>query len=94
LTASPGAFSAVWLALRSLLWAIFLAGFFARYLPWRVFGVARVPVDMYRAAHVVGVLCIGSVAALLAACIVEFARSGKGTLSPVDPPPHLVSRGL
>jgi len=33
-------------------------------------------------------------AALLAACIVEFARSGRGTLSPVDPPRHLVVRGL
>jgi protein-S-isoprenylcysteine O-methyltransferase Ste14 len=33
-------------------------------------------------------------AALLVACIVEFARSGRGTLSPVDPPTHLVVRGL
>ena len=32
--------------------------------------------------------------ALLAACIFEFARSGRGTLSPVDPPRHLVVRGL
>jgi len=31
---------------------------------------------------------------LLAACIVEFARSGRGTLSPADPPKHLVVRGL
>jgi protein-S-isoprenylcysteine O-methyltransferase Ste14 len=31
---------------------------------------------------------------LLAACIVEFARSGRGTLSPVDPPRRLVVRGL
>jgi protein-S-isoprenylcysteine O-methyltransferase Ste14 len=33
-------------------------------------------------------------AVLLGACIVEFARSGRGTLSPVDPPRHLVIRGL
>ena len=32
--------------------------------------------------------------ALLGACVVEFARSGRGTLSPVDPPRHLVVRGL
>src|SRR6266536_1042261 len=32
--------------------------------------------------------------ALLAACIFEFARSGRGTLSPVDAPRHLVVRGL
>lgn len=31
---------------------------------------------------------------LLATCIFEFARSGQGTLSPVDPPRHLVVRGL
>lgn len=31
---------------------------------------------------------------MLAACIVEFARSGHGTLSPVDPPRQLVVRGL
>jgi protein-S-isoprenylcysteine O-methyltransferase Ste14 len=34
------------------------------------------------------------VSRLLAACIFEFARSGQGTLSPVDPPRHLVIRGL
>jgi protein-S-isoprenylcysteine O-methyltransferase Ste14 len=33
-------------------------------------------------------------ALLLGACILEFARSGRGTLSPVDPPRHLVVRGL
>jgi len=32
--------------------------------------------------------------ALLVACIWEFARSGKGTLSPADPPKELVVQGL
>jgi protein-S-isoprenylcysteine O-methyltransferase Ste14 len=31
---------------------------------------------------------------LLAACIWEFARSGRGTLAPLDPPRELVVRGL
>ena len=31
---------------------------------------------------------------LLAACVWEFARTGRGTLSPVDPPRKLVVRGL
>jgi protein-S-isoprenylcysteine O-methyltransferase Ste14 len=31
---------------------------------------------------------------LLTACIVEFARTGRGTLSPMDPPRVLVVRGL
>jgi protein-S-isoprenylcysteine O-methyltransferase Ste14 len=39
-------------------------------------------------------VCIGVGVALLAACIFEFARSGRGTLSPVDAPRHLVVRGL
>jgi protein-S-isoprenylcysteine O-methyltransferase Ste14 len=30
----------------------------------------------------------------LGACVFEFARSGRGTLSPVDAPRHLVVRGL
>jgi protein-S-isoprenylcysteine O-methyltransferase Ste14 len=33
-------------------------------------------------------------ALLLAASVLEFARRGRGTLSPVDPPRHLVVRGL
>jgi len=41
----------------------------------------------------VGLLGIGLGAVLLAACVFEFARSGRGTLSPVDPPRHLVIRG-
>src|SRR4029434_3893922 len=32
--------------------------------------------------------------ALLVACIWEFARTGRATLSPLDPPRHLVVRGL
>jgi protein-S-isoprenylcysteine O-methyltransferase Ste14 len=38
--------------------------------------------------------CIGAGVVLLAMCIVEFARSGRGTLSPLDPPRDLVVRGL
>jgi protein-S-isoprenylcysteine O-methyltransferase Ste14 len=41
-----------------------------------------------------GLVCIGLGVLLLAVCIFEFARSGRGTLSPVDPPRHLVVRGL
>jgi len=46
------------------------------------------------AADVVGLLCIGLGVTLLGACIIEFARTGRGTLSPVDPPRRLVARGL
>jgi protein-S-isoprenylcysteine O-methyltransferase Ste14 len=94
MSANPGSWSSIWLALRSLLWTILFPGFFAGYVPWRFFGLGRTQVDMFRAVHLLGLLCIGLGAALLAACIFEFARSGRGTLSPVDPPRQLVVRGL
>jgi protein-S-isoprenylcysteine O-methyltransferase Ste14 len=87
------AWSSAWLTFRSLLWTILLPGFFAAYVPWRFFGLDRARV-LWRPVQLFGVVCIGLGAVLLAACIVEFARSGKGTLSPVDPPRHLVVRGL
>ena len=82
------------LALRSLLWTILLPGFFAGYLPWRFFGLGRARFGGFSAAPLLGLVAIVAGAVLLAICIVEFARSGRGTLSPVDPPRHLVVRGL
>jgi len=81
------------LAARSLLWAILLPGLFAGYVPWRYFGLRSVALDLHRPRHWVGLLGIGLGTVLLAACILEFARSGRGTLSPVDPPRALVVRG-
>jgi protein-S-isoprenylcysteine O-methyltransferase Ste14 len=82
------------LALRSLLWTLLLPGLFAGYLPWRFFGLSRVQLDLTNPAHIVGLLCIGAGTVLLGLCIWEFAHSGRGTLSPVDPPRELVVRGL
>ena len=84
----------MWLALRSLLWTILLPGVLAVYVPWRFLGLGRVRIDILRAHQLLGLVCIGAGAVLLAACIFEFARSGRGTLSPVDPPRELVVRGL
>ena len=39
-------------------------------------------------------MCIDVGTILLLTCIWEFARRGRGTLSPVDPPRHLVVSGL
>jgi protein-S-isoprenylcysteine O-methyltransferase Ste14 len=88
-----GGMSSAWLALRSLSWAILLPGIFAGYVPWRYFGVDRMPARL-GALQLIGLVCIAAGVLLLAACIVGFARRGKGTLSPVDPPRHLVVRGL
>ena len=82
----------IWLAIRSLAWALLLPGLFAGYFPWRYFGLSSVEVSFRNPVHLVGVLCIGLGAALLATCIWEFARTGRGTLAPVDPPRELVVR--
>ena len=84
----------MWLALRSLLWTILMPGVVAFYLPWRYFDVREVQLNVRAPVHVIGLLCIAVGAGLLGACIVEFARRGRGTLSPLDPPRMLVVRGL
>jgi protein-S-isoprenylcysteine O-methyltransferase Ste14 len=90
----PGLWSSTWLILRSLLWTILLPGFFAGYVPWRFFGLGRTWFNVHNAVQLLGLLCVSLGVVLLAGCIVEFARSGRGTLSPVDPPRRLVVRGL
>lgn len=82
------------LALRSALWTVLLPGVIAGYVPWRYFGVGRLHIDLTRPSDVLGLLCAGAGAAVLGACIREFARSGRGTLAPIDPPRELVVRGL
>jgi protein-S-isoprenylcysteine O-methyltransferase Ste14 len=86
--------SAAWLAVRSLMWTILFPGFVAGYVPWRFFGLGQIQLKGLSPISFLGLICIGLGVVLLAACIVEFARSGRGTLSPMDPPRHLVIRGL
>jgi protein-S-isoprenylcysteine O-methyltransferase Ste14 len=71
-----------------------LPGFLAGYVPWRFFGLAHVHLHLRNPVHLLGLVCNGLGVGLLVACIWEFARSGRGTLAPVDPPSHLVVRGL
>jgi protein-S-isoprenylcysteine O-methyltransferase Ste14 len=59
-----------------------------------VFGVAHVPIDLAAPRQLVGLVAVAVGVVLLIACIWEFAKSGRGTLSPVDPPRELVVRGL
>ena len=82
------------LALRSLLWTILLPGLFAGFLPWRYFGLGHVMIDWGSPRHLLGLAAIGIGAVLLGTCIWEFARRGRGTLAPVDPPTKLVVEGL
>ncbi|MEY2481716.1 MAG: hypothetical protein QOK24_244 [Verrucomicrobiota bacterium] len=86
--------SRAWLAVRSVFWTIVFPGFFAGYLPWRFFGLRSVVVEGRSPLHWIGLFLICWGAALLGVCIFEFARTGRGTLAPVDPPRVLVVRGL
>jgi protein-S-isoprenylcysteine O-methyltransferase Ste14 len=86
--------AAALLALRSLLWTVLLPGMVAGYVPWRYFGLSRDRINPSDPLHLLGLAAAACGAGLLAVCIFEFARSGRGTLSPVDPPRDLVVRGL
>jgi protein-S-isoprenylcysteine O-methyltransferase Ste14 len=86
--------SSIWLGLRSLLWTLACPGLVAGYLPWRYFGLVRSGFDLSDPLDLTGGACVIGGAALLGACIFEFAHSGHGTLSPLDPPRRLVVRGL
>jgi protein-S-isoprenylcysteine O-methyltransferase Ste14 len=83
-----------WLALRSIAWTLLVPGLFAGYVPWRYFGLRDVTLDLGNPGHLIGVVAVALGALLLLACILEFARRGKGTLSPLDPPRALVVQGL
>src|SRR5262245_58760871 len=86
--------SSAWLGVRSILWAALFPGLVAGYLPWRFFGLAQVHPTLRDPLHVTGLVCTSLGVGLLAACIWQFASSGRGTLAPVDPPRHLVVQGL
>lgn len=86
--------SSAWLAVRSLLWAIVVPGIVAGYVPWRFFGLRTIRIDPLNPVHLIAVLTIVAGAILLATCIVDFARHGRGTLAPIDAPRRLVVQGL
>jgi protein-S-isoprenylcysteine O-methyltransferase Ste14 len=84
----------VWLGIRSIAWTVLIPGLFAGYLPWRYFGLREARLSLQNPVRLLGLLGIGVGVVLLGTCIWEFARSGRGTLAPVDPPRELVVKGL
>lgn len=86
--------SRISLTLRSLFWTVLLPGVIAGYVPAMFFGLRPSRVDLSSSAALAGLSLVIVGGVLLIACIYEFARSGRGTLSPVDPPQELVVRGL
>lgn len=86
--------SSVWLGIRSIAWAALVPGLLAGYVPWRYFGLGQVDFSWLDPLDVLGLVFVGLGVGFLAICIWEFAHSGRGTLVPIDPPKHLVVRGL
>jgi protein-S-isoprenylcysteine O-methyltransferase Ste14 len=84
----------MWLMVRSALWAAVLPGLTVFFIPWRFFGAWSSALALTNRMHVTRLLFVAAGAFLLAACIWEFARRGRGTLSPLDPPRRLVVSGL
>lgn len=82
------------LIVRSLIWAAALPGLVAGFVPWYYFGVESSTFDPASVRHLAGGVVMVAGLVLLIACIVEFARRGRGTLSPLDPPRALVVHGL
>lgn len=88
----PGAVA--WLWIRSAFWMVLVPGSVTFTLPWLYFGLREAVVDWSRPDHLVAVVLIAAGATILIACIWEFARSGRGTLAPIDPPTELVIGGF
>lgn len=86
--------SSLWLAIRSLVWTAALPGMVAGFVPWRYFGLGGARISWRDPVQLLGLLLAAAGVGLLATCIWEFARRGRGTLAPVDPPRHLVVQGL
>ena len=83
------------LALRSLLFLILLPGTVAGYIPFRILrgsGQLFMP-PLSVSAVLAGGVGLAGVCVLLR-CVWDFFAAGRGTLAPIDPPRHLVVRGL
>jgi protein-S-isoprenylcysteine O-methyltransferase Ste14 len=81
------------LAFRAVLFTVLLPGTTLVWIPHMlaVRDAPRLELGVFRW---VGLPLVAVGAGVLLACIVDFARKGRGTLAPVDPPKNLVASGL
>jgi protein-S-isoprenylcysteine O-methyltransferase Ste14 len=81
------------LALRSIFFTVLLPGTVVVWIPRMILAgdSARPELASWRW---VGIPLMAAGTAVLVTCIVDFARKGRGTLAPVDPPRKLVAVGL
>lgn len=81
------------LLLRSVLFTILLPGTVAGYVPFRLI-LRGQDWPRWGPLQVVALLPAVLGLSILFRCIWDFARTGRGTLAPVDPPTTLVVKGL
>jgi protein-S-isoprenylcysteine O-methyltransferase Ste14 len=81
------------LALRAIFFTLLLPGTTVVWIPRMLLAgdAGRADLGSWRLA---GIPLMAAGAAVLFACIEDFARKGRGTLAPVDPPRKLVAVGL
>jgi protein-S-isoprenylcysteine O-methyltransferase Ste14 len=83
------------LLLRSLFFALILPGSVTLLIPYFILSArGGIAVPAWGPVRYLALLVIAAGAAVLIRCIADFARIGRGTLAPVDPPKTLVVRGL
>ena len=81
------------LAIRSIFFACLLPGTVTVLIPYLILSEES-PNRLATPWQYFGLIPISAGAAILFRCIWDFAVVGRGTLAPVDPPRHLVVRGL
>jgi protein-S-isoprenylcysteine O-methyltransferase Ste14 len=83
------------LALRSVFFTLVVPGTVVGLVPYLIVGGwTDIATRSWGAAEAVSLVPIATGTAILIWCIRDFAVAGRGTLAPVDPPKHLVQRGL
>jgi protein-S-isoprenylcysteine O-methyltransferase Ste14 len=83
------------LALRALLFLILLPGTVAGYIPLRIVATRRVGLSVDLSAGSIAATCLIILGVyVLLRCVWDFFAFGRGTLAPLDPPKHLVVKGL
>lgn len=83
------------LTLRSIFFTFLFPGTVTVLVPYLILSGSRpAGVDEWSLRHFLSLPFIGLGAGILFRCIWDFAVAGRGTLAPIDPPKHLVVRGL
>jgi protein-S-isoprenylcysteine O-methyltransferase Ste14 len=81
------------LLLRNVLWTMLIPGAVAVYVPSLILGPSPFP-DTWEFLQWLALPVAATGAVILFYCIATFGVIGRGTLSPLDAPLHLVVRGL